>query len=84
MSLEQAAVAVRAAAERVFGTRVDQAAGYVELLERHGVERGLIGPREVERLWERHVLNSAVIGEPMLKQSPRPTLGPPIPLRPRR
>jgi 16S rRNA (guanine527-N7)-methyltransferase len=63
--LEQAAVAVRTAAERVFGERVDQAAGYVELLERHGVERGLIGPREVERLWERHVLNSAVIGEQM-------------------
>src|SRR5262249_42996662 len=28
---------------------------------RHGVERGLIGPREVDRLWERHLLNSAVI-----------------------
>ncbi|WP_410617347.1 16S rRNA (guanine(527)-N(7))-methyltransferase RsmG [Amycolatopsis sp. lyj-109] len=65
MSLDEAAGAVRAAAERVFGEHVDQAAGYVELLERHGVERGLIGPREVERLWERHVLNSAVIGEQM-------------------
>ena len=63
--MEQAAATVRAAAERVFGAHVDQAAGYVELLERHGVERGLIGPREVERLWERHVLNSAVIGEQM-------------------
>lgn len=65
MSLEQAAGAVRTAAERVFGAHVDQAAGYVELLASHGVERGLIGPREVERLWERHVLNSAVIGEQM-------------------
>ncbi|ADJ51049.1 glucose inhibited division protein B [Amycolatopsis mediterranei S699] len=65
MSLEEAAETVRAAAGRVFGERVDQAAGYVELLERHGIERGLIGPREVERLWERHVLNSAVIGEQM-------------------
>jgi 16S rRNA (guanine527-N7)-methyltransferase len=27
------------------------------------VERGLIGPREVDRLWDRHVLNSAVISE---------------------
>jgi 16S rRNA (guanine527-N7)-methyltransferase len=51
------------AAARVFGERMAQAALYVELLERHGVERGLIGPREVARLWERHVLNSAVIGE---------------------
>ncbi len=25
-----------------------------------GVERGLIGPREVPRLWDRHVLNCAV------------------------
>ena len=33
------------------------------MLERYGVERGLIGPREVERLWDRHLLNSAVIGE---------------------
>lgn len=28
-------------------------------LSREGVERGLIGPREVGRLWERHILNSA-------------------------
>src|SRR5437764_3905342 len=63
VSLEEAAPAVHPAAARVFGEHVDQAAGYVELLARHGVERGLIGPREVDRLWDRHVLNSAVIGE---------------------
>lgn len=63
MSLDGAAVAVRTAAARVFGDRVDKAELYVELLKEHGVERGLIGPREVDRLWERHVLNSAVIGE---------------------
>ena len=28
-----------------------------------GVERGLLGPREVERIWDRHILNSAVIAE---------------------
>jgi 16S rRNA (guanine527-N7)-methyltransferase len=28
-----------------------------------GVERGLLGPNEVPRLWERHLLNSAVIAE---------------------
>lgn len=27
------------------------------------MERGLIGPREVDRLWDRHLLNSAVVGE---------------------
>lgn len=63
MSLDGAAVAVRTAATKVFGDHVDKAEGYVELLRAHGVERGLIGPREVDRLWERHVLNSAVIGE---------------------
>jgi len=36
---------------------------FAELLAAVGIERGLIGPREVDRLWERHLLNSAVVGE---------------------
>jgi 16S rRNA (guanine527-N7)-methyltransferase len=36
---------------------------YVGWLAGAGTERGLMGPREVPRLWERHVLNSAVLGE---------------------
>ena len=36
---------------------------YVGWLAGAGTERGLMGPREVPRLWERHVLNSAVVGE---------------------
>lgn len=51
------------AAIDVFGERVDLAVRYTEILAGAGVERGLIGPREVDRLWERHVLNSAVLGE---------------------
>ncbi|WP_026928726.1 16S rRNA (guanine(527)-N(7))-methyltransferase RsmG [Glycomyces tenuis] len=49
----------------VFGDeeRIRQAEDYVGLLSTAGIERGLIGPREVPRLWGRHVLNSAVIGE---------------------
>lgn len=39
---------------------------YVDILAAAGVERGLIGPREVPRLWDRHVLNSAVVA-PALK-----------------
>ena len=50
-------------AKLVFGEHVDRAAEFVRLLEEHGVERGLIGPREVDRIWDRHVLNSAVIEE---------------------
>lgn len=51
------------AAEALFGGRLDRARRYVELLADAGVERGLIGPREVDRLWERHLLNSAAVGE---------------------
>ncbi|TNC27272.1 16S rRNA (guanine(527)-N(7))-methyltransferase RsmG [Amycolatopsis alkalitolerans] len=54
---------VRRAAAEVFGAGLSRAERFAALLERHGVERGLIGPREVDRLWERHLLNSAVIGE---------------------
>ena len=36
---------------------------YAELLATEGVVRGLIGPREAPRLWERHLLNSAVLAE---------------------
>jgi 16S rRNA (guanine527-N7)-methyltransferase len=36
---------------------------FAELLATDGVVRGLIGPREAPRLWDRHLLNSAVLGE---------------------
>ncbi|MFD4294780.1 16S rRNA (guanine(527)-N(7))-methyltransferase RsmG [Rhodococcus sp. NPDC058532] len=51
------------AAHRVFGERFALAQKYHESLATDGVERGLIGPREVPRLWERHLLNCAVLGE---------------------
>jgi len=51
------------AASQVFGDRLDIAQRYATLLAGAGVERGLIGPREVDRLWDRHILNSAAIGE---------------------
>ncbi|OXM74524.1 MULTISPECIES: 16S rRNA (guanine(527)-N(7))-methyltransferase RsmG [Amycolatopsis] len=56
-------VPVPEVAGRVFGDGLGQAVQFAEMLERYGVQRGLIGPREVERLWDRHLLNSAVIGE---------------------
>lgn len=58
-----AAGTVPEAAERLFGSRLPAVVRFTEMLARHGVERGLIGPREVERLWDRHVLNSAVVSE---------------------
>jgi 16S rRNA (guanine527-N7)-methyltransferase len=36
---------------------------YAGLLATEGVVRGMIGPREVPRLWERHLLNCAVVAE---------------------
>ncbi|MGH3635901.1 MAG: 16S rRNA (guanine(527)-N(7))-methyltransferase RsmG, partial [Mycobacterium sp.] len=41
----------------VFGSRLDIAMRYVGWLTGAGVERGLVGPRESERIWQRHVLN---------------------------
>ena len=51
------------AARKVFGDRLDLARRYVEHLATSGMERGLLGPREVPRLWSRHVLNCAVVAE---------------------
>lgn len=56
---------VPAEAERIFGENTDKAIAYHQSLATTGSERGFIGPREVPRLWDRHVLNCAVIGEAM-------------------
>lgn len=50
----------------VFGERAGLAVRYVASLADAGLTRGLIGPREVGRLWSRHVLNSAVVA-PLLQ-----------------
>jgi 16S rRNA (guanine527-N7)-methyltransferase len=51
-----------ASAQVVFGPRLGAAIAYADLLAGPGVLRGLIGPREVPRLWERHLVNCAVVG----------------------
>jgi 16S rRNA (guanine527-N7)-methyltransferase len=45
----------------VFGDRLALAERYASHLATTGVTHGLIGPREVPRLWERHVVNCAVL-----------------------
>lgn len=45
----------------MFGAALATAQTYARLLAGSGVERGLIGPREVERLWDRHLLNSTAL-----------------------
>ena len=47
----------------VFGEALGRAERYAELLATDGVTRGLIGPRETDRLWDRHLLNCAVVSE---------------------
>jgi 16S rRNA (guanine527-N7)-methyltransferase len=47
----------------VFGSRLRAAEQYAALLADAGTVRGLIGPREVPRLWERHLLNCALVGD---------------------
>lgn len=44
-----------------FGDRLDVMGRYADRLATDGVERGLIGPREVPRLWQRHLVNCAVV-----------------------
>lgn len=61
---ESAAVDVfRDAAERVYGTPAAFAkiCRYRDILASRGIEWGLLGPREVARLWDRHILNSAAV-----------------------
>lgn len=52
----------RNAAQTLFGDRLALAERYVEHLCTTGIEHGLLGPREVPRMWSRHVLNCAVLG----------------------
>lgn len=50
-------------AAALFGDRLDLAVRYCDLLADAGVTRGLIGPREVPRLWDRHLVNCGLLTE---------------------
>jgi 16S rRNA (guanine527-N7)-methyltransferase len=50
-----------AAVERGFGAAADRAVAYADFLVTHGIERGLIGPREADRIWARHLFNSVTL-----------------------
>ena len=53
----------RETAAAVFGARLALAETYADLLATDGVTRGLIGPREVDRLWSRHLVNCGLLAE---------------------
>ncbi|MCW2784627.1 MAG: rRNA m(7)G-527 methyltransferase [Marmoricola sp.] len=48
-------------ARRVFSDALPKAVRFAELLATEATVRGLIGPREVPRLWDRHLLNCALV-----------------------
>ncbi|MCR4513249.1 16S rRNA (guanine(527)-N(7))-methyltransferase RsmG [Aeromicrobium sp. 50.2.37] len=45
----------------VFHDQLPLVSRYAGILATDGVERGMIGPREVPRLWDRHLVNSGVV-----------------------
>lgn len=50
-------------AKKVYGSKYETISRYVDILGTKGIEWGLMGPREKDRLWERHVLNSAALAD---------------------
>ena len=50
-------------ATAIFGDRLGLAQRYAELLADIGVDWGILGPHEIDRLWERHLLNCGVVAE---------------------
>jgi 16S rRNA (guanine527-N7)-methyltransferase len=61
--------AVAEAAGQLFGNRLQAAGRYAELLGTDGLVRGLIGPREADRIWDRHLLNCVALAELIPKES---------------
>jgi 16S rRNA (guanine527-N7)-methyltransferase len=51
------------AARELFGPKLPLAEAYASLLAGPGVKRGLIGPAEAERIWDRHLVNSGLVAE---------------------
>ena len=49
------------AGAELFGEQLPHAQKYAQLLTGAGVERGVVGPAEAERIWDRHLLNCAVV-----------------------
>lgn len=57
--------ALNSVVDEVFGSAAAQARIYHDLLTGAGIERGLMGPREADRIWERHILNCAALATVM-------------------
>jgi 16S rRNA (guanine527-N7)-methyltransferase len=51
------------AAEAIFGSQIKLARAYAHKLAQDSDQLGLLGPRELDKIWSRHILNSAVVAE---------------------
>ena len=51
------------AAKAIFGSQIELARAFAQKLANDSDELGLLGPRELDKLWSRHILNSAVVAE---------------------
>jgi len=63
MSEEQRAQVEEPTAEmrEIFGVSFSAAEHFAQMLAEEGELRGLVGPRELPRLWTRHIVNSAAV-----------------------
>lgn len=59
----------------LFGAAAGRALRFAELLAGPGVTRGLVGPREVDRLWDRHLFNCAPVAGLIPRDSTLADLG---------
>ena len=50
-------------AKAIFGSQIEKARAFAQKLANDSDELGLLGPRELDKLWSRHILNSAVVAE---------------------
>jgi 16S rRNA (guanine527-N7)-methyltransferase len=57
------------AAREVYGAQYPLISRYVDILTSTGVERGLLGPREADRVWDRHILNCAALSSLIVADS---------------
>jgi 16S rRNA (guanine527-N7)-methyltransferase len=60
---EEPTTRIPAEAVMIFGDRLNLAQRYAELLAGIGVEWGLLGPHEIDRLWDRHLMNCGAVAE---------------------
>ena len=51
------------AQEQALGLAFPQLAQYAQILGQEAVLQGLLGPREIDRIWDRHILNCAALNE---------------------